>query len=92
MAAQLLALADEAGLQRLKNVCLDYIAHHYSKVASTQASGTSTAGRLMGMIFTEAALVWALLWGGMHGGEAVTSAAGAALIPLLVATWSLAQP
>ena len=56
MAAQLLALADEAGLQRLKNVCLDYIAHHYAKVASTQASRTSTAGLLLGLMFTEAAL------------------------------------
>ena len=59
MAAQLLALADEAGLQRLKNVCLDYIAHHYSKVASTQASGISTAGLLLGITFTEVAMLWA---------------------------------
>ena len=57
MAAQLLALADEAGLQRLRNVCLDYIAHHYSKVASTQASGTSTAGLLCGKEFTGVALL-----------------------------------
>ncbi len=61
MAAQLLALADEAGLQRLKNVCLDYIAHHYSRVASTQASGSRTAGLLLGILLTEAAVLWARL-------------------------------
>ena len=30
-------MADESGLARLKAVCLDYILHHYSAVAATEA-------------------------------------------------------
>ncbi len=36
-AAALLVLADESGLTKLRAVCLDYIVHHYSAVAATDA-------------------------------------------------------
>lgn len=36
-AAQLLALADESGLTKLRAVCLDYIVHHYTAVSATEA-------------------------------------------------------
>ena len=36
-AAALLVLADESGLSKLRAVCLDYIVHHYTAVAATEA-------------------------------------------------------
>lgn len=33
----MLVLADESGLTKLRAVCLDYIVHHYTAVAATEA-------------------------------------------------------
>lgn len=40
----LLALADEAGLAKLRAVALDYITHHYGAVAAGQAYGALSKG------------------------------------------------
>lgn len=42
-AAALLALADESGLTKLRAVCLDYIVHHYTAVAATEAYKSLTS-------------------------------------------------
>lgn len=61
-AVALLALADESGLAKLKAVCLDYIVHHHTAVAGTEAYKSLT-GAQRDLIAAEACACYAHLRG-----------------------------